>query len=145
MPTGISHPPGVHVCKKRIDLGFTELEIYDRFFVGRTRRGVEIDMEKHQLVMDIITREIPAPFGMILDEVNPYSVDFEVMLSLRNDPRAICGAVVTYRFVTLKSLAVPASLVKKPMKFCKTLEEAREWVAEKLASLEQREAQVDLA
>ena len=118
---------------KRVDLGFTELEIYDDFAVGRTRTGVDIDLEKHEQVMDVLRREIPGRFGIIVDEVNSYSVRFEVLRAMRKDPRIACAAAVVYRFATIKAMAVAAMVAGTPSKTFSTLDEAKDWVRDQLS------------
>lgn len=117
---------------KTVSLDFTVLEIYPGYVVGRTDEGVNIDIAKHQQVLDIIHREINGPYALIIDEVNSYSVDFSVMLDLDNDPLLKCGAIVAYRFSTLKALACAVRIIGKPIRVFTSLDKAREWVAEYL-------------
>lgn len=113
---------------KSIDLGFAQLEIHDRYVVGRTREGMEIDPAAHGRVLDVVRKYIAPPFGFIVDEVNSYSVAWGVLEQIRNDPDIACCAAVIYRKIT-KVVLTPAGLfVKKPYGFFDSLPEAEAWV-----------------
>lgn len=116
------------VSMKRVALDFTDLQIYPSFIVGRTHEGICVDLEKHQKVLDVVASEIDGPYGFIIDEVNDYSVSFEVMLHMKKDPSIACGAIVAYRNRTLKALACAVDFIGKPTKVFKNLEDAKAWV-----------------
>lgn len=117
---------------KTVSLDFTDLEIYPGYVVGRTHEGVNIDAGKHQQVLDVIHEEINGPYALIIDEVNSYSVDFSVMVSLSRDPLLKCGAIVAYRYSTLKALACAVRIIGKPVRVFTSLRSAHEWVVEYL-------------
>ena len=113
---------------KRIDLGFAELEIHDRYVVGRTREGVEVDPAAHGKVLEEVRKYITPPFGFIVDEVNSYSIACGVLELIRNDPEIACCAAVIYRKITEVVLAPASRFVKKPYGFFDSLQEAEAWV-----------------
>jgi len=117
---------------KRIDLGFAQLEIYDRFIVGRSMEGVEIDEAAHRKVMEIVLNHIVPPLGFIVDEVNSYSIACEVFELIRNDPHIACCAAVKYRKITEDVLSPAGRFMKKPFAFFDTLDEAKAWALEVL-------------
>jgi len=118
---------------KNIDLGFTELEIYDDFMIGRTREGVNIDLNKHNQVIDKLSDEFEGPYGWILDEVNSYSIDFNVLLAAKDDLQIVCCAVVGYRRATRIVYNQAVRLVGKPCRFFESISEAQTWVRQQLS------------
>lgn len=102
---------------KHVDLGFTQLEIHDHYGIVRTDEGVDISLDNHKQVREAIEQEIDGPYGIIFDMVNSYSVNPEVIESIRENPRIACAAVVAYRDATRKSLAGAAETINKPGKF----------------------------
>lgn len=118
---------------KCIDLGFAELEVYDDFMIGRTREGINIDLDKHNQVIDKLASEFEGSYGWILDEVNSYSVDLNVLFAVKNDPRIACCAAVSYRNATRIVLNQAARLINKPCRFCESISEAQTWVRHQLS------------
>lgn len=112
----------------KIDLPYTELEFYDRYVIGRTRDGVNMSIDKHREVMEIIEQKLSTPFGMIIDEVNKYSIDLPVFMSIRDEPSISCIGVVCYRKSTKIALSFGQSLIKKPVFFSDNLQEVKQWM-----------------
>jgi hypothetical protein len=67
-------------------------------------------------------------FGVILDEVNAYSMRFEAMLELKNNARIRCMAVVAYRPVTYGTTKMAFYVIKKPYRIFSNLDDARVWM-----------------
>ena len=120
---------------KLVHLGFTELEIHDGFFVGRTNSHEHITLEQHLAVMNEVKRHMTPPFAFILDEVNSYSVDLETMSYIRHDPDVLCISAVYYRLRTHIALLAASKFVKKPTAFFTSLDEAVDWSQEQLAKV----------
>lgn len=117
---------------KKIDLEFTSIEIYDNFFVVRTKEGVKVTLDHHLEVMDRVNQYLSSPYGMILDEVNSYSVEFAVMMHVRNDPYLACIGIVYYRMATKIALSVGKKFIGKPSKFSSDYNEVESWVKDQL-------------
>jgi hypothetical protein len=117
---------------KHVDLGFTQLEIHDRYGIVRTNEGVDVGLAQHHQLRDAIEREIDGPYGLIFDWVHSYSVSPEVVEAIAGNPRIACCAVVAYRDATVKSLAGAAETINKPGLFCRDLVEAQQWVCDTL-------------
>jgi len=119
---------------KSIDLDFTNLEIYDGYVIGRTKEGIELSVDKHIKSLDIVKQYIMPPFGIILDEVNSYSVDFAVIQHLRDDPDVICMGIVYYRLATKIALSIGTSFINKPTKFSSSYENIESWMQEQIST-----------
>jgi hypothetical protein len=117
---------------KKIDFEFTSIEIYDNFFVVRIMEGVKVTLEHHLEVMDIVNQYFSSPYDMILDEVNSYSVEFAVMMHMRNDPNIVCIGIVYYRMATKIALSVGKNFIGKPSKFSSDYNEVESWVKDQL-------------
>lgn len=120
---------------KYIDLGFTELEIYDGYFVGITKEDVVVGKEEHQKVLDTVKQYLTPPFGFILDEKFRYSVEFNVLQDLRNNPDICCIGIVYHRNSTKIALGFCKNFIKKPSLFADNLEEVTEWVKQQLQAI----------
>ena len=117
-----------------IELEFTTLELHDNYVVGRTKRGVHLRMIEHQRVLDVLNQHLTAPYGLIIDELNSYSVDFDVMRHISNDENIKCIAVIYYRLVTKIALEGSKLLVKKPLYFSKDRNSVTDWVLKKMTT-----------
>ena len=128
---------------KRIDLGFSQLEIHDRYVVGRTQEGVEVDPAAHSRALEEVRKYIAPPFGIIIDEVNSYSIACGVLEQIRNDPDIACCAAVIYRKITEVVLTPAGRFVKKPYGFFDSLPEAEAWVLSILDDLSVAEEEAE--
>ena len=117
---------------KKIDLGFTELEIHKGYFLGRAKEAISVSLDKHLEVLDVVNKYLSPPYGMILDEINSYSVEFEVMSYLKKDPNVICVGVIFYRNVTKVTLGLGKKYIDKPVKLSRDRDEIICWVKEQL-------------
>ena len=45
---------------KQVDLGFTFLEIYNRYAIVRTNEGMDVTLDNHLQMKDVVEREITA-------------------------------------------------------------------------------------
>lgn len=120
---------------KKIDFEFTSIEIYENYFVGRTKEGVSLSLDNHFEVLDQVNRYITPPYGMILDEVNSYSVEFPVIKQLRNDPNIACVGIVYHRLMTKMALSFANKFIGKPSKFSSDYNEIKNWVDEYIKEL----------
>ena len=114
--------------KKEIDLGFTKIQIYNGYVVGRTEEGVQLSIDKHLQVLDAVNQYFSSPYGLVLDEVNSYSVDFPVMMHVRDDPNIACIGVVCHRLTTKIALSIGKVIINKPVMFSSNYEEIENWV-----------------
>ncbi len=120
---------------KQVDLGFTLLEIYDKYVIIRTNEGMDVTLDNHLQMRDVVEREIDGDYGLIFNWLNSYSVNPEVIEAIRTNDRIVCYAVVSYRPSTITSLAGAAEEIGKPGTFCSSLDEAQLWMRETLKSL----------
>lgn len=118
---------------KTIELPFTTLDIYDNYVIGRTKEGVNLSIENHFQVLEILNQHLTSPYGLIIDEVNSYSIDLDVMLHIRKDKNISCIGVVYYRTATKIALELGQYLTKKPVYFSSSINDVTEWVREQIA------------
>ena len=118
---------------KIIDLSFTTLEIYDYYVIGRTKEGVNLSIENHLQVLETLNQYLTSPYGFIIDEVNSYSIDLDVMLHIRKDNNIFCIGVVYYRAATKLALELGQYLIEKPVHFSSNINDVTEWVREQVA------------
>lgn len=116
-----------------IELPFTTLEINDSYAIARTKEGVNVCMEDHIQVLEVLNEHLTSPYGFILDEVNSYSVDLHVMNHIRKDENIFCVGVVYYRTATKIALELGQYLVKKPVFFSESINDVTGWVSKQLA------------
>ena len=100
-----------------IELPFTTLNIYDGYVIGKTKEGVNLSVDDHRQVLDLISQHLQAPFAFIIDEINRYSIDLSVMLHIRKDKNISCLGVVYYRDSTKIALKLGSGLINKPLYF----------------------------
>jgi len=110
-----------------IDLGYTHLEIGDQYVIARTASAVDVGLEEHQKVMDIIAEHTHFPIIFIVDEVNSYSIKLETMMALRKERNITQFGVVAYRTATRITHNFGAQLVRKPVNFFRSRMDARKW------------------
>lgn len=120
---------------KKVDLEFSSIEIYDNYFVGRTNEGVSLSLDNHLEGLNVVNQYISPPYGLILDEVNSYSVEFPVIKQLRNDPNIACVGIVYHRLMTKMALSFASRFIGKPSKFSSDYNEIKTWVDEYIKEL----------
>ena len=118
---------------KTIELPFTTLEIHDEYVIGRTKEGVHMSMDKHMQVLDSVNQHLTSPYAFILDEINSYSIDFNVFSHVHKDKNIFCIGVVCYRRATKIALEFGKYLIKKPVYFSENINHVEEWVKEQIA------------
>lgn len=128
---------------KIIELEYTTLTLSNQVIFACTKEGVVIDMDKHNEVLAIVQQNLIAPYGCILDEQFAYTVNFDVMLAMRDNPDLIAGAVLTHRFTTQKALEFVNPLIKKPVRFFKSAPDAENWVRSYISDYVQNQAVSD--
>jgi hypothetical protein len=67
-------------------------------------------------------------YGLVLDEVNSYSMRFEAMLHLKNAKHLKCVAVVAHRPVTYGTVKMAFYVIQKPYEIFSSLEFACAWM-----------------
>lgn len=133
-PAG-TEPAGIPVMKQQaisircsrmeqINLGFTELEIHDNYVIGRTAEGETMTLAKHEQAMAAVRSRIDGRFTLVLDDVNSYSIDLDVMFAVRDDHAISAICVIAYRDSTRLVLKSAREIVKKPVFFFESLEAA---------------------
>jgi hypothetical protein len=113
---------------KQVDLGFTQLEIHDYYSIVRIGEGVDMTLANHEQILSEVEHEIDGPYGLIYDWINSCSVKADVIEAIRQNMRITCCVVIAYRDATVKSLAVAAEIINKPGTFCRSLDDARQWL-----------------
>lgn len=116
-----------------VDLGFTRLEIGDRYVIARTAHGMDIGIDEHEKAMSIIAEHTEFPFALVLDEVNSYSVKLETMMKLRDETRIDKFAVICYRPSTRIAHSFGSKIVRRPVTFFNSREQARDWLKQQTA------------
>ena len=119
----------------KVNLDFTELELFDDMVIVRVSDGIELDLSKYRQIMEVAGNHSKKPFGLILDEVYSHSLSFNVVSALRDEKNIICLAFVSYRPSTMASLAQSLNYIGKPGTFCGSVSDARSWVTEKMEEL----------
>lgn len=118
---------------KKIELPFTTLEIHDGYVVGQTKEGVHLTMDDHLQVVETLNQHLDSPYGLIIDEINSYSIDLPVMFHISKDKNICCIGVVYYRKSTKIALEVGKLVVKKPVYFSNNKNEVTTWVKEQVS------------
>ena len=111
-----------------VDLGFTRLEFESDFIVVRVIEGVDIDSEHHRQLAAEIEKRTEGDYGLILDEVNSYSVRLGALMEMRQNPRLKCIAMIAYRPATHELARMYAGSINKPSQACNSIPEARVWI-----------------
>ena len=119
---------------KTVDLGFTTIELYANYAIGRTKQGVHVTMVEHLKVLSVLNLHFSRPYGIIIDEVNDYSVDFHVFQHISQDDDICCIGVVYHRPSTKIALELGRMLIKKPIHFAKSSNEITNWMDNQVAS-----------
>jgi len=109
---------------EQVNLGFTQLEIYSDYVIARTAEGETMTLAKHEQALAEVRSRIDDRFTVILDEVNSYSIDLDVMFALRDDHVISAICIVAYRNSTRLVLKSAKDIVKKPVFFFESLEAA---------------------
>ncbi len=107
-----------------IDLGFTEFAIHSNFVIGRTAEGESMTLAKHEQALAEVRSHIDGRFTLVLDEVNSYSIDLDVLFALRDDHEITAIYIVAYRDSTRLLFKSVKDIVKKPVFFFESLEAA---------------------
>ena len=116
-----------------IELPFTTLEIRDQYFIGKTKEGVNLCMDDHLQVLDSVSQYLTPPYALILDEINSYSIDFSVLMHVRNDVNISCVGVVYHRIATKIALSIGKHIIEKPIFFSDNKNDVTDWVKEQVA------------
>ena len=116
-----------------IELPFTTLELHDNYVVGRTKEGVNLSIDNHLQVLEVTNQYLTSPYAFIVDEVNSYSIDLDVMLHIRKDKNIFCIGVVYYRAATKLALELGQYLIEKPVHFSSNINDVTGWVREQVA------------
>jgi len=110
--------------EKNIDLGFTQLEIHDNFVISRTAADETLTLAKHEQVITTVQPYVDGRFYLILDEVFSYAIDLDVLFALRDNQAIAAICIVAYRDSTRLVLNSARDIIKKPVYFFESLEEA---------------------
>jgi hypothetical protein len=106
------------------ELAFSVLEIGNRYAVVSMHDGVELDLVKHNELMERIEERVNFPCVLILDDVNSYSVTLDVLMARREDRRICCFGVVAYRAVTHNIYRFAQDIIGKNTRFFPSRREA---------------------
>lgn len=117
---------------QKVNLEFTELEIFNDHVIVRVADSIELDLCKYHQIMEVLADHFKESFGIILDEVNSHSISFDVMRAMRDNKNVICCAIVSYRYSTMISLAQSLRLLNKPGTFCGSVDDAQSWVKDRM-------------
>ena len=117
---------------RSIDLVHAVLEFDTRFVVCRAIEGMDLMDEHVSRICAEIESRMTGDYGIILDEVNPYSMRFEAMVEFRNNPRIRCFAIAAYRPVTYGTTKMAFFVIRKPYRVFPGLEEAKVWMSRQM-------------
>jgi hypothetical protein len=109
---------------EELDLGFTRLEIRASYAIARTIEGADIDVDCHRQVIDAIEHHLDGDYGMVLDELNTYSVRLGAIAEVRCNPRCRCLAIVAYRNSTRLFMGLISGSIGKSFKVFDSLDAA---------------------
>ena len=118
---------------KTIELPFTTLEVYDKYVIGKTKEGINLCLDNHLQVLDSINRYLTPPYAFVVDEINSYSIDFSVLMHVRNDVNISCVGVVYHRIATKIALSFGQHIIEKPVYFSDSKNNVTDWVKEQVA------------
>jgi hypothetical protein len=116
------------IVLKTLDIGDVALEFETDYVICRVCEGADLLGEQASRTCAEIEARMAGDFGVILDEVNAYSMRFEAMLELKNNARIRCMAVVAYRPVTYGTTKMAFYVIKKPYRIFSNLDDARVWM-----------------
>lgn len=117
---------------ERVDLGFTQLEVGVSSALVRTREGVDVTVELHRSMVCEIESRVAGDYGVILDDVNSYSLRFGTLIEIRTNPRIKCIAVVAYRASTYEIAELAGSCIEKPLRIFSSPQTAHRWIEQQL-------------
>jgi len=120
------------IVSRTLDLGHAVLEFETGYVICRAREGVDLLGEQVTQMFGEIEQIFSGDYGMILDEVNAYSMRFEAMLEFKNKNRIPRMAVVAYRPVTYGTIKMAFYVIKKPYQIFSSLENAKSWMYDQL-------------
>lgn len=116
---------------KKIDIHFALIRIMDtQTVLIQARDGVEIDAGKSQKVLELIAKEMPADYGIIVDRKADYSiVPLEVYRALNetDNLKAIAIALNGKRSVLPEN--TEKNLFRGELAIFQTIAEAHEWIS----------------
>lgn len=105
-----------------------ELEIDKDLLIYRPFEGVDIDTGACLECMDIAAAHFNGDWALIIDMVNPSSIQLGAVHAIRDNPRIDRVAVVCYRKVTEMAMCQSLEMIDKPGTTVTSLSEARRWI-----------------
>ena len=114
-----------------------ELEIHDNLVIVRFDEGSDVTIEDWMEIKEMLLNNFSGKFAWISDRINSYSIDPTLLLMpevIKNLDNFVCLAQVNYEKNLKDSTEIAKDFlsVKVPFKSFMTLDDALNWVREKL-------------
>jgi len=114
-----------------------ELEIHDNLVIVRFDEGSDVTIEDWMEIKEMLLNNFSGKFAWISDRINSYSIDPTLLLMpevIKNLDNFVCLAQVNYGKNIRDSTKIAEDFlsVKVPFKSFMTLDDALNWVREKL-------------
>jgi hypothetical protein len=112
----------------------------DGIAVIEINEGVEVSAEMAREVSDLAARVIRgAPFALLSDRKNSYSLSFEAMSTLANIPNLAALAIVIYsdksRLLVETQNFFISAIKKRPVKIFNDIDTASDWLRTELSKV----------
>jgi len=114
-----------------------ELEIHDNLVIVRFDEGSDVTIEDWMEIKEMLLNNFSGKFAWISDRINSYSIDPTLLLMpevIKNIDNFVCLAQVNYGKKLRDSTEIAKDFlsVKVPFRSFGTLDDALNWVREKL-------------
>jgi hypothetical protein len=125
---------------KSVRITNADLEIHDNFAIARFDEGSDITIENWMEIREMLLDNFSGKFAWISDRINSYSIDPSLLLApdvIEGIDNFVCLAQVNYGKNLKDSTEIAKDFlsVKIPFKSFMTLDDALNWVREKLRDI----------
>ena len=122
---------------KSVRITKADLEIHDNLVIARFDEGSDIIQEDWMEIKEMLLNNFSGKFAWISDRINSYSIDPTLLLMpevIKNIDNFVCLAQVNYGKKLRDSTEIAKDFlsVKVPFRSFVTLDDALNWVREKL-------------
>ena len=112
----------------------------DGIAVIKVNEGIEVNAEMAKEVSDLAVRVIKgAPFALLSDRKNSYSLSFEAMSNVANIPNLVALAIVIYsdksRLLVETQNIFISTMKKMPVKIFNDMDTASDWLRTELSKV----------
>ena len=113
---------------RKIDLGFTLVEIHDDYIQNTIEEGYHVTLEDNNILIEFVKEDFKdKPFVYIANRVNSYSVDPTVYLQTSKIKNLIGLAVVSSNSKQKRLTEFEKAFYKKDLKYFNVIDEALMW------------------